>query len=98
MPIAFIQEFAASDDRTTTNYDAVMKKLNVEGDRPAGMIIHTAGFTAEGVFRIFDVWDSEEQHTSFMNDRLMPIVQEVMSESADRPQESSYELHDLVKG
>ncbi|HZS25553.1 MAG TPA: hypothetical protein VFA30_11285 [Gaiellaceae bacterium] len=97
MPIAYIQEFDASADRTTTNYDAVKERLNVERDRPDGMIIHTAGFTAEGVFRIFDVWESEEQHTRFMNDRLMPIVQELMADGA-RPQESSYTLHDVVTG
>ena len=49
MPIAYIQEFPADGDTSTTNYDAVKAKLNVEGDRPDGMIIHTAGFTEEGV-------------------------------------------------
>ena len=98
MPIAYIQEFAASDDRTTTNYDAVKERLNVEADPPDGMIIHTAGFTSAGVFRIFDVWESAAQHTRFMNERLMPIVSEIMGDGSDqaRPQESTYELHDLV--
>jgi hypothetical protein len=98
MPIAYIQEFPSNGDTSTTNYDAVKAKLNVEGDRPAGMIIHTAGFTAEGVFRIFDVWDTEEQHARFMSERLMPIVEEVMSadSSATRPRETSYQLHDVV--
>jgi hypothetical protein len=95
MPIAYVQEFDASDDRTTKNYDAVKERLNVEGDRPDGMIIHTAGFTTEGVFRIFDVWQSEEQHARFMNDRLMPIVDELI-QGGTRPHESSYTLHDLV--
>ena len=96
MAIAYIQEFPANGDTSTTNYDAVKEKLNVEGDRPDGMIIHTAGFTEEGIFRIFDVWDSQEQHTRFVRERLMPIVEEVMSTGATRPQESSYELHDVV--
>jgi hypothetical protein len=98
MPIAYIQEFPASGDTSTTNYDGVKAKLNIEGDRPDGMIIHTAGFTAEGVFRIFDVWDTEEQHARFMSERLMPLVEEMMSAtgSATRPQESSYQLHDVI--
>ena len=95
MPIAYIQEFDATEDRTTTGYDAVKEKLNVEADRPDGMIIHTAGFTSEGVFRIFDVWETEEQHSRFMQERLMPIVEEVM-QGGSRPQESSYTLHDVV--
>jgi hypothetical protein len=97
MPIAYVQEFDASADRSTTNYDAVKERLNVEHDRPDGMIIHTAGFTAEGVFTIFDVWESEEQHARFMNDRLMPIVEELINDGA-RPHESSYKLHDVVTG
>jgi hypothetical protein len=96
MPIAYVQEFEATDDRTTTNYDAVKEKLNVEQDPPDGMIIHTAGFTDEGVFRIFDVWESEEQHARFMTDRLMPIVQDVIEGGAG-PRESTYELHDVVR-
>lgn len=98
MPIAYIQEFPANGDTSTTNYDSVKGKLNVEGDRPDGMIIHTAGFTPEGVFKIFDVWESAEQHSRFMSDRLMPIVTEVMGADAMRPHESSYELHDVVTG
>ena len=96
MPIAYIQEFPASGDTSTTNYDSVKEKLNVEGDRPDGMIIHTAGFTDEGTFRIFDVWETEEQHSRFMNERLRPIVQEVMGEGTARPHESSYQLHDVI--
>jgi hypothetical protein len=97
MPIAYVQEFDASEDRSTTNYDAVKERLNVEGDRPDGMIIHTAGFTAEGAFRIFDVWESEEQHARFMNERLMPLVEELL-QGGTRPHESSYPLHDVVTG
>ena len=96
MPIAYVHEFEATEDRTTTNYDAVKEKLNVEQDPPDGMIIHTAGFTDEGVFRIFDVWESEEQHARFMSDRLMPIVQDVVEGGAN-PRESTYELHDVVR-
>ena len=98
MPIAYIQEFPADGGTSTKNYDAIKERLNVEGDRPDGMIIHTAGFTDEGVFRIFDVWDSEELHARFMRERLMPIVEEVMraDAGATRPHESSYTLHDVV--
>ena len=34
MPIAYIQEFPATGDTSTTNYDSVKEKVNVEGDRP----------------------------------------------------------------
>ena len=92
----YIQEFRASGDTSTTKYDSVKAKLNVEGDRPDGMIIHTAGFTEDGVFRIFDVWETEEQRARFMAERLRPVVDEVMTAEASRPRESSYALHDVV--
>jgi len=101
MPIAYVQEFDGDDnDRSTTNYDAIKERLNVEGDPPDGLIIHTAGFGG-GVFRIFDVWESEEHHAKFRDERLMPIVEQVMSgggTGGPPAREYTYELHDLVKG
>ena len=96
MAIAYLQEFEIKDgDTSTTNYDAVVASLNMQ-DAPDGLLIHTAGFDHDGgVFRIFDVWETEEQHSRFMQERLMPIVEEVM-QGGSRPQESSYTLHDLV--
>jgi quinol monooxygenase YgiN len=87
MAIAYVQEFPASDDRSTTNYDAIKDKLNVESDPP------------EGVFRIFDVWESAEAHAAFLSTRLMPIVEEMMSGGAAGapPQEYTYDLHDVVQ-
>lgn len=100
MAIAYVQEFPASDDRSTTNYDAVKAKLNVENDPPAGLVIHTAGFTPEGAFRIFDVWESAETHAAFLSTRLMPIVEELLSggDAGPPPQEYTYDLHDVVQG
>lgn len=101
MAVAFVQEFDVGDDRTTANYDAIKQGLNPEVDKPAGLIVHTAGFTADGVFRIFDVWESEEDWNRFYDDRLMPIVERVMSEGPGGPppaREYTYELHDVVRG
>ncbi len=101
MPIAYVQEFeVADDDRSTTNYDTIKERLNVESDPPAGLIIHTAGFGG-GVFRIFDVWATEEDHARFLAERLMPIVEQVMSTAASGgppTREYTYELHDVVHG
>ncbi len=44
MPVAFIQEFAATDDdRSTANYDMIVKQIMPEDDWPKGLIFHTAG-------------------------------------------------------
>ena len=101
MPIAFLQEFdVADDDRSTTNYDTIRDRLDVEGNPPAGLILHTAGFGG-GMFRIFDVWESEADWTRFRDEQLMPIVEQVMGESATATppaREYTYELHDLNRG
>jgi hypothetical protein len=103
MPVVFLQEFAIdSDDRSTTNYDAVSQRLGVDADPPAGLIVHTAGFDEDaGVFRILDVWETKEDADRFTQERLMPIVQELMAGAdagAAPSREGSYELHGVVKG
>jgi hypothetical protein len=39
--------------------------------------VHTAGF-ADDVFRIFDVWGSEDHHRRFQDQRLTPIIEQAM--------------------
>ncbi len=102
MPVAFIQEFRIEgDDRTTTNYDTITERLNVDADPPAGAIMHTAGFDEDaGVFRIFEVWETREACEKFLQERVMPIVEELTAGGADAPppvRQSLYELHGLVK-
>jgi len=101
MPVAFIQEFDMDpDSRSTTNYDAITARLG--GVRPDGLLMHTAGFDDDaGVFRIFDVWESQEQGRRFIDEQLMPIITEVMADQPDGgggpPQrETYYELHNVV--
>ena len=100
MPIAYVQEFDGDEnDRSTTNYDSVRARLNVDTDPPAGLIVHTAGF-AGPVFRIFDVWESEEHASRFRDERLMPVVSQMMQSGMGSPpdREYTYELHDFVRG
>jgi hypothetical protein len=103
MAIVYLQEFKIDgDDRSTTNYDAVNDRLNVDADPPAGLIVHTAGFDEDGgVFRILDVWETQEDADSFMRERLMPLIEEMLAGRPDAPppdREGSYEVHHLVKG
>ena len=101
MAVAFIQEWTIhGDDRSTTNYDEINRRLNARDDPPEGGLVHTGGFDEDaGVFRIFDVWETREQGEQFIRDRLMPIIQDVMANRSDaRPpdRESWYELHDVM--
>jgi hypothetical protein len=105
--VAYLQEFEIRDgDTSTTNYDSVSAELNLDG-APDGLLIHTAGFDHDGgVFRILDVWESREHGERFMNEKLMPIIERMSAEAAERgdetflppKRETWYELHDSMTG
>lgn len=101
MPVAMVSEFDVDPgDRSTTNYDAVNARLNPEGDPPAGLIVHTAGFAGD-VFRVFDIWETQEHAERFLGERLGPAIQAVMEEAGEENSSPArqyfYELHDVVK-
>ena len=100
MAVAFIQEIRFEPgDHSTKNYDAVVARLG-DGIRPDGLLIHTAGFDDEaGVFRIFDVWESQEQGQRFIEEQLMPIIEDLMAAepgAAPPQREAFYELHHVI--
>ena len=45
------------------------------GPTPDGCLVHSAGEGPNG-FRVVDIWESQEAFDSFMNERLMPAMQE----------------------
>jgi hypothetical protein len=96
MPVAVVQDWIeAETDRSTTNYDAVSERLQALGAPPSGMLVHTAGFTGNG-FRIFEVWESREDFERFLNDVLMPIVQDIAPSDDRQPQTTVYDLHNFI--
>jgi len=97
MAYAFVQEFAEEPGETSTrNYDAIHRAVTSKVSGPTGLIIHTAGFTGE-TFRIFEVWESQEQCERFMREIVMPTVMEVTNGSPGAPpRTTSYELHNMV--
>ena len=100
MAVAMMQEWAPSDDRTTTNYDAFGAKLGVDSDPPEGLLIHVAGFSPDGVFRIFEVWESREAQARFAQERLAPLIDEMMAAGAGSPpiKQEIYDLHAVTEG
>ena len=91
MPVAVIQEWSQGGD-DTTNYDAIQAKLTAAEDPPDGFLLHTAGATGDGGFRIFEVWESRDDFDRFVEERLMPVVREVGG-GGDPPTVTSYPLH-----
>jgi hypothetical protein len=102
MAVAFIQEFPIIEgDLSTTNYDAISSALDLKA-APDGLIVHTAGFDhTDGVFRIFDVWETREQGERFVADQLNPILERFMAAAeegdfAPPTLDSWYDLHDAM--
>jgi hypothetical protein len=96
MAVAVVQDWVEEEtDRSTTNYDAVSERLQAQDEPPAGLLVHTAGFTGHG-FRIFEVWESRDDYERFFNERLMPLIQDVASDDDRQPQQTIYELHNFM--
>ena len=102
MPYAVIAEWAGGG-HDTRDYDEVTRRMGIDEDPPEGLIVHSAGTTPEGGFRISDVWETREDYEAFESGRLKPTIDEVISAlppdrqaEARPPQLSVYELHHLV--
>ena len=95
MAYAHVVEFDSGDDRSTTNYDALLSRLDALGP-PDGAIHHSAGFDDNGVFRMYEVWQSRDHRERFVEERLGPLLAEgpVDQTRTDPPsREYGYELH-----
>lgn len=95
MAVLVIQELPA----TVEVYDEVNRRLGATDNPPEGLLIHTGGAHGEGV-RVVDVWESEQAFNTFREQRLMPIVAEVVGAeglSAGPPSVEISELHDVIK-
>lgn len=78
------------DGVTPDQYDQVRKAANWEGDKPKGGIFHVAGFTGNAL-RVTDIWESEDEFNSFVQNRLMPAV--AQSEIQGQPQVEMFPAH-----
>jgi heme-degrading monooxygenase HmoA len=97
MAIALVQEFPiVGDDRTTTNYDSFQERLGTESS--PGLILHTAGFDEDdGVFRIFTVWESDDDWIRFREERLSPLIEQAVASGGNPPPvDHTYRLHHVV--
>lgn len=81
---------------TREQYEEINQKAFGDPKGPSepieGLIIHTSGATSNG-WRIFDVWESQDQFDRFMNETIMPAT-----EGMDLPQipPEIYELENVI--
>ena len=61
---------------TSDQYDAVMARLGLDANPPAGAILHVAAVTDVGV-EVCDVWQTEQAFNGYLEQRLLPAVSEL---------------------
>ena len=61
---------------TKSQYDQTLQVIQWETDIPKGAKFHVASFDDHGL-RVTDVWDSADDFNQFVEQRLMPGVQQV---------------------
>jgi hypothetical protein len=64
------------DGATPDQYDRMRDKLDWENDVPDGAVQHVVWFDGGGM-NIVDVWESEDTFNAFIQNHVMPAVQEL---------------------
>ena len=67
-------------------YDKLREQMGLE--KPAGGILHVAGPSPNGGWRIVEVWESEEDAHRFLNDRLSRLSKPSGSQGRRRSRSS----------
>ena len=65
-------------------YDSVRERIGLE--KPAGGILHVAGPSPNGGWRVIEVWESEHDAKQFVQERLLPAFHEVGAPVPPAPQ------------
>jgi hypothetical protein len=61
---------------TSEQYDAVMGRLELDVNPPAGEVLHLAALTDEGL-DVCEVWQTEQAFHGFLEQRLLPLGSEL---------------------
>lgn len=73
MPVVMHMEW---DGVSPEQYDEARDKVDWESDVPDGALLHVPWFVEDGL-RVTDVWESGDDFERFVEERLMPAVQEI---------------------
>jgi hypothetical protein len=61
---------------TSDQYDAIMARLGLDANPPAGAVLHMATVSDEGV-EVVDIWQTEQAFNGYLEQRLLPAVSEL---------------------
>jgi hypothetical protein len=80
MPVAMMVDNPQGSQET---YDQVREQVGL--DRPAGGVLHVAGPSPNGGWRVIEVFDSEDAAKRFVQERLAPAFQAIGAPPPPRP-------------
>lgn len=93
--MSILVRFTGAPSLTSADYDRTMPVIEAAGDFPPdGLEYHVAFESADGTFRVSEIWDSMEKFEAF-GERLMPILSENGIELAGPPE--VLEIHNVVR-
>ena len=81
--MAIVATQTLPEGTTREQIDAVAAKI-VAGGAPAGCLCHTI-YEEGGRFRVVDVWESQEDMTAFVTERLVPTIMSTAAEMGMDP-------------
>ena len=91
MPVAMLVD---NPEGSQEIYDRVREQLGLEGT-PAGGILHVAGPSPNGGWRVIEVWESEEDARRFFTERLFPAF-EAVGAGAPQAQPQFWPVHNYM--
>lgn len=92
MPVAMLVDNPAGSQEV---YDKVREQLGLV-EAPAGGILHVAGPSPNGGWRVIEVWESEEDAYRFFRERLGPAF-EAIGMSGPRPEPLFWPVYNYMK-
>ena len=93
MAVLVTQEFDASVEQ----YDKANEKIDPQSNPPDGLILHSGVDIGGGKMKVVDVWESADKFQAFADEKIGPVVAEVVGEDAPEPKIEIEELHDLIR-
>lgn len=64
-------------------------------EAPDGLIMHSAGPTEDG-WQVYDIWESRDHFQRFLDEHLMPAMQELGVPVTPDAQPQFYEIYNVV--
>ena len=91
--MAFVRVFD-NPEGTREQYDAARAQIDVSSDNmPEGALLHVAGESPTGGWRVAEIWESEEAAQKFDAETVLPVLERV---GVERPEPTTWQVHNLV--